>query len=64
MAGAQNLNFGTTTNQTAKNQAAGQVHSVPRKLPVSVVSIDKTNSIITLKFETQNSPRISGRLSR
>ena len=56
MADGQKINYGIAGIQTARNQASGQVHSVPKRLPVSVVSIDKTNSIITLKFETAGSP--------
>jgi hypothetical protein len=53
---AQKLNIGVTDNTTASRQGASHVHNVPKRLPVSVVSIDKTNSIITLKFETDGMP--------
>ncbi len=53
---SQKLNYSVTDNQTARDQARGRVHNVPKRLPVSVVSIDKTNSIITLKFETDGLP--------
>jgi hypothetical protein len=53
---AQKLNIGVTDNTTASRQGASHVHNVPKRLPVSVVSIDKTNSIITLKFETDGTP--------
>ncbi len=53
---SQKLNLSTTDNKVARDQGAGQVFTVPKRLPVSVVSIDKTNSIITLKFETDGMP--------
>jgi hypothetical protein len=53
---SQKLNYGTTDDKVARRQADGRVHNVPKRLPVSVVGIDKTNSIITLKFETDGTP--------
>ncbi len=53
---SQKLNYSVTDNKVARDQAAGRVHDVSKRLPVSVVSIDKTNSIITLKFETDGLP--------
>ena len=53
---SQKLNYSVTDNQTAKDQGKGRVHNVPKRLPVSVVSIDPTNTIITLKFETDGLP--------
>jgi hypothetical protein len=53
---SQKLNYGVTDSKVGQDQATGKVHNVPKRLPVSVVSIDKTNSIITLKFETDGMP--------
>ena len=53
---SQKINYSVTDNQTAKDQGKGRVHNVPKRLPVSVVSIDPTNTIITLKFETDGLP--------
>jgi hypothetical protein len=53
---SQKLNYSVTDNKVGRDQGAGQVQNVPKRLPVSVVSIDKTNSIITLKFETDGMP--------
>ncbi len=53
---SQKLNYSVTDNKVARDQATGRVHDVSKRLPVSVVSIDKTNSIITLKFETDGLP--------
>jgi hypothetical protein len=50
---AQKLNYGVKDSQTANKQAAGRVQNYPKDLPVSVVKIDKSNTIMTLKFETQ-----------
>jgi hypothetical protein len=53
---SQKLNYGVTDSKVGQDQATGKVHNVPKRLPVSVVGIDKTNTIITLKFETDGMP--------
>src|SRR5450631_2508944 len=53
---AQKINFGVKSNLAGSNQAKDRDHNIPKRLPVSIVSVDKTNSIITVKFETQNTP--------
>jgi len=50
---AQKLNYGVNDARTANKQSAGRIQDYPKDLPASVVSIDKTNTIMTLKFETQ-----------
>src|ERR1019366_1413731 len=53
---AQKINAGVTDSQSANRQARDHVHNVPKELPTSIVKIDKTNSIMTLKFEMANTP--------
>src|SRR5580704_3414960 len=53
---SQKLNYGVTDDRVARGQALGNIQNVPKRLPVSVVSIDKTNTIMTLKFETDGLP--------
>jgi len=49
----QKHNFGVKQNTGANKQAAGRIQNYPKDLPASVVKIDKSNTIMTLKFETQ-----------
>lgn len=53
---SQKINFGVADNKVGLLQALGNIHNIPKRLPVSVVDIDKTNSIMTLKFETDGLP--------
>lgn len=56
MASAQKFNVQDRDSTAAKERAAGGDQSVPKRLPTSVVKIDKSNTIMTLKFETQQTP--------
>ena len=49
---SQKFDSGTLNKQAAIAQAFDAIHNLGKELPVSVVSVDKTNAIMTVKFET------------
>lgn len=52
---AQKLSFASAAQKTATLKALDQIHNLGKEFPASVVSVDKTKSIITIKFETDGS---------
>jgi hypothetical protein len=55
---AQKVNFGVRDKLTGSTQSRDRDHNIPKQLPVSIKKVgdDGTNGILTLKFETQNTP--------
>lgn len=50
---AQKFDFGSTAQRNALFKALDQIHNLGKELPATVVNVDPTKSIITVKFETQ-----------
>ena len=52
---AQKLSFASAAQKTATLKALDQIHNLGKEFPASVVKVDATKAIITIKFETDGS---------
>ncbi len=52
---AQKLSFASAAQKTATLKALDQIHNLGKEFPASVVNVDPTKAIITIKFETDGS---------